>query len=43
MKGVHYLAQALPEVMQQNPEMYAVFVGNAGVAPDGGTMHEFVC
>ena len=42
MKGVHFLAQALPEVMKKNPDMHAVFVGSAAVAPDGGTMHDWV-
>ncbi len=42
MKGVHLLAQALPEVMQKHSDMHAVFVGNSGKAPDGGEMHDYI-
>lgn len=42
MKGVHILAQALPEVLKQYPELVAVFIGGEGIAPDGSTMQEYV-
>lgn len=42
MKGVHILAQALPEVLEKNSEMHMVFVGGEGISPCGSTMREYV-
>lgn len=42
MKGVHILAQALPKVLDQYPQIVAVFVGGEGIAPDGRTMQHYV-
>ena len=42
MKGVHRLAEALPKVMSDFPDVHAVFVGNSGKAPSGPGMHEYI-
>ena len=42
MKGVHILAQSLPEVFRQHPNTVAVFVGGEGIAPDGSTMQDYI-
>ncbi len=42
MKGVHRLAEALPGLMKQFPNMHAVFVGGQFVAPGGGQMHNYI-
>ncbi len=42
MKGVHRLAESLPPVLRQHPEMRAVFIGNDYIAPDGGSMHQYI-
>ena len=40
MKGVHVLADALPSVLQQCPDLSIVLVGRDGSAPDGRSMRE---
>lgn len=43
MKGVHRLAEALPEVLRQSPEFHAVFAGaDTSLAPDGGGMRDYI-
>ncbi len=42
MKGVHLLADVLPDLMDRFPEMHAVFVGGQFVAPDGQPMHDYI-
>lgn len=43
MKGVHRLAEALPEVLRQSPELHAVFAGaDTSLAPDGGGMRDYI-
>ncbi|MEO1180563.1 MAG: glycosyltransferase family 4 protein, partial [Cyanobacteria bacterium J06636_28] len=42
MKGVHILAQALPQVLKRYPEMHMVFVGGAGISPEADSMREYV-
>jgi len=42
MKGVHILAQALPKVLRQHPDMHVAFVGGSGISPDASTMREYV-
>jgi glycosyltransferase involved in cell wall biosynthesis len=43
MKGVHRLAEALPAVLRQFPELHAVFAGaDTSLAPDGGGMRDYI-
>lgn len=42
MKGVHLLAQALPPILMQQPELHAVFVGGEGPSPSGAGMHDYI-
>ncbi len=42
MKGVHILAQALPEVLKACPDMEMVFAGPDSRAPDGSGMVDYV-
>ena len=42
MKGVHVLADALPSVLQQCPDLSIVLVGRDGSAPDGQSMRDYV-
>lgn len=43
MKGVHRLAEALPDVLRQFPELHAVFAGgDTSLAPDGGGMRDYI-
>ncbi len=43
MKGVHRLAEALPEVLRNFPELQAVFAGgDTSLAPDGGGMRDYI-
>ena len=41
-KGVHILAEALPEILAAHPELHCVFAGNNFLSYRGGTMQEFV-
>jgi glycosyltransferase involved in cell wall biosynthesis len=42
MKGVHLLAQALPGLLAQFPDVHAVLVGGDAISPDGDPMSEYV-
>ncbi len=42
LKGVHLLADALPTVLATHPGWRAVFLGNDGAAPGGGSMQAYV-
>jgi glycosyltransferase involved in cell wall biosynthesis len=42
MKGVHVLAEALPELLKQFQEMQVFFVGGNGPAPDGRPMADYI-
>ncbi len=42
MKGAHLLAQALPDVLQQFPDMHVIFVGGDAIAPGGGEMSDYI-
>lgn len=42
MKGVHILAQALPEILKCYPEMHIVFVGGVGISPEASSMREYI-
>jgi glycosyltransferase involved in cell wall biosynthesis len=42
MKGVHVLAQALPRVLAACPDMHFFVAGSDYLAPDGGSMREYV-
>lgn len=42
LKGVHLLADALPTVLVKHPSWRAVFIGNDGAAPAGGSMQAYV-
>ena len=43
LKGTHLLAEALPNVLEQHPDLHAVFVGeDTTQAPDGGSMRAFI-
>ena len=42
MKGVHVLAQALPQVLRALPDFHMILVGPDSPAPDGTPMSEFV-
>jgi glycosyltransferase involved in cell wall biosynthesis len=42
MKGVHILAQALPEVLRQFDDMQVIFIGGDAPAPDSRLMSEYI-
>ncbi|NJL19689.1 MAG: glycosyltransferase family 4 protein [Leptolyngbyaceae cyanobacterium SM1_3_5] len=42
MKGVHILAEALPEVLKQFDEMRVFLIGGGGHSPDGKPMADYV-
>jgi len=43
MKGVHRLAEALPEVLRKHEDLHAVFAGaDTNLAPGGGGMRDYI-
>ena len=43
MKGVHRLAEALPEVLRKHEDLYAVIAGaDTNLAPGGGGMRDYI-
>lgn len=42
MKGVHLLAQALPEILARDPELHAILIGPEGISPLGTGMHDYI-
>jgi glycosyltransferase involved in cell wall biosynthesis len=42
LKGVNLLADALPAVLTRHPDWRAIFLGNDGAAPGGGSMQAYV-
>lgn len=42
LKGVHLLADALPSVLHNAPDLHMIFVGPDGPSPDGASMRDYI-